>query len=453
MGEFVRFASIATSLAVALLCVTVRGAKTDSASVPLFRLDLTLADVPANSGSSAYWPTMAQSKSLALSFSEATGVCMQLATQGIRSPLARLGAVTGLELGRIFLDNYLPFGVTWMHEEFHRAVLSNREISSYDGIYDFNPDITQLNVYHVSDEALKNLKAEHPEELVRCEAAGYEAQVDLAEALLQDGMMHGSPFIEPSALYSLFSMSFYMWFNTTSEADEETREFNAKETTIDQRDIVGWDFSAWTYDLHRPDEPYAARGVHPGGVGINRYILWSQLTSAEQSYLRLQAALSLANFVRPQLYGAAPWHAGLFGEDVEFTAGLRHYLTPFGYEIGAITVMRKQDAGLVASVNVYGNGHLALPGIDCTLLNLPLGGPASFLSWSPRLALWLQPKGQRLDSEAAQAGMLASERLDVWLSSASSAYAEIEAKSGGWVAGTVSLGPALALRVGSVLAF
>lgn len=453
MGEFVRSVFVAASIAAAFLCVTARGAKTDSAAVPLFRLDLVLADVPANSGSSAYWPTMDQSKSLALSFSEATGVCMQLATVGIRSPVARLGAITGLELGRIFLDNYLPFGITWMHEEFHRAVLSNRGIFSYDGIYDFNPDITQLNVYHVSDEALENLKAEHPEELVRCEAAGYEAQVDLAEALLQDGMMHGAPFIEPSALYSLFSMSFYLWFNTTSEADEETREFNAKETTVDQRDVVGWDFSAWAYDLHRPEEPYAARGVHPGGLGINRYILWSQLTPAEQSYLRLQAALSLVNFARPQLYGVAPWRAGLLGEHVEFTAGLRHYLTPFGCEVGVITEMRAGNAGLVASANAFCNGRIALPGIDCTFLDLPLGGPASLLSWSPRLALWLQPKGQRFDSEAAQAGVLTSQRLDVRLSSASSAYAEIEAKSGGWVAGTVSLGPALALRVGSVLAF
>ena len=55
-----------------------------------------------------------------------------------------------------------------MHEEYHRAVLSGRGISSYDGVYDFNLDATAVSVYHVSDEALENLKAGNiPEELVR----------------------------------------------------------------------------------------------------------------------------------------------------------------------------------------------------------------------------------------------------------------------------------------------
>lgn len=446
-------ATAAVWCAVVLSAATVGAAQTDSVADGMFRLDLALADMPANAGRGAYWPAMSQTRSITASFCELMNSSILLGTSGIRNPFVQTGATLGLEACALLLNVYVPFGVTWMHEEYHRAVLSGRGISSYDGVYDFNLDATAVSVYHVSDEALENLKAEHPEELVRCEEAGYEAQVDLTDALLRDGMMHGARLVEPSALYSLFSISFYIWFNTTSYADEETREFNAKETTIDQRDIVGWDFSAWTYDLHRPNEPYAARGIHPSGTGINRYILWSQLTSSEQSYLRLQAALSLVNFIRPQLYGVKPWQCAFGGGQCALTGGLTHYLTPFGYMIGAYGMARAPGAGIVAGVNMYANGRLALPGINVSLVDVPVVFASPGLFWSPRLSLWLQPSDQRFYDNAAAAGGLMSQRLDIRLSRFASLYTELEAKTKGWAAGTVDMGAALSLRAGTVFVF
>ncbi len=427
-------------------------ARPDSSAAPLFRLDLTLVDFPANAGPGAYWPTMAQTKSSTLAFCELSNSCVALAVSRIRNPFAQASATLGLEACALLVNAYLPFGVTWMHEEYHRAVLSNRGISSYDGVYDFNIDVTAISVSHVTDEALEQLKASHPEDLVRCEEAGYEGQIDLADGLLQDALMHGSRLVEPMALYALFSNSFYIWYNTSAEADEEIAEFNQRETTVAQRDIVGWDFSSWTYDLHRPSEAYAARGIHPGGVGINRYITWSQLSPSEQAYLRLQAALSLLNFARPQLYFAKPWRCGVFGEQADVTAGLRHCLTPFGFEAGAYAMARMRF-GAVASVNVYANNNLALPGIDVSLLEIPLGSAASALLWSPRLSLWLQPRDERFDSRTAEPGLLTTQRLDVKLTGFTSAYAELEAKSGGWSAGTAELGGALLVRAGGTITF
>lgn len=425
----------------------------DTVRVFPLRLDLTLIDMPANTGAGSYWPTMAQNRSLTAAFSELTSAGVYKAAAGIRNPLTQATATLGLEACALAVYTYLPFGVTWMHEEYHRAVLSSRGISSHDGLYNFNIDLTSISVYNVTDEALEQLKAEHPEDLVRCEEAGYESQVDLANTFLKDEMFHGARLIEPMAWYSLFSNSFYLWYNTSKYADEETAEFNKQETTVAQRDVVGWDYSAWVYDLTAPDAPYSARGIHPSGVGINRYVSWSQLTLKEQDYLRLQAALSLMNFIRPQLYFVNPWRCSLYGQLTDIYAGLQHYLTPFGFAAGAFAMARAQQAGMIANVNVYANSRLALPGIDVSFLDIPLPTVAPGLTWSPRISLWLQPTHQRYDSPTAQPGMLLSQRLDVNLSRNTGAFAELAAKTEGWSAGTVELGPAVSIRAGAIVRF
>jgi hypothetical protein len=425
----------------------------DTVHAPFLRLDLMLPDMPANAGPGASWPTMAQNRSLTSSFCELTSAGVYKAAAGIRNPLAQAGVALGLEACALAAYTYLPFGVTWMHEEYHRAVLSSRGISSYDGLYNFSIDLTSISVSNVSDQALEQLKAQHPADLVRCEEAGYEAQVDLTNTLLKDEMFRGARLIEPMAWYSLFSNSFYLWFNTSGEADEEIAEFNKQETTVAQRDIVGWDFSSWVYDLNKPDQPYDARGIHPSGVGINRYIGWSQLTSQEKSYLRLQAGLSLLNFVRPQLYFANPWRCSLCGQQTDIYAGLQHYLTSFGFAAEAFAIAREQQAGLIATVNIYANSRLTLPGIDVSLLGIPLSFVEPGLTWSPRISLWLQPTAQRYDSPTAQPGMLLSQRLDVTLSRNTGAFTELEAKTNGWSAGTVELGPAVSIRAGATVRF
>jgi|WetSurMetagenome_2_1015567.scaffolds.fasta_scaffold00148_11 hypothetical protein len=445
------------SLWIAACCLALSTAsaaeQSDSAVGPLFRVDFALADVPANGGASAYWPSMAQSRSLATSLCESGNYLVSIATSGVRNPFARAGLQLGLEACELLVLAYVPGGSTWMHEEYHRAVLSRRGIPSYDGVYDFNLDATAVSVYRVSDESLAMLKAEHPEDLVRCEAAGYEGEVDLAGALLRDGMLRGARLYEPMALYALLSNSFYIWYNTSNESDGEIAEFNERETDPLKRDIVGWDFSAWTYDLHRPNEPYAARGSHPSGTGTNRYITWAQLTSSEQGYLRLQAALSLVNFVRPQLYGVKPLCLGVGGRRSEYTAGFVHYLTPFGFMLGGYGMARTPGCGIAVGINVYANGKTALPGIDVSLYDVPVSFASKGLFWSPRMSMWLQPDGQSFYGNAAAAGALISQRLDMKLRKGAGMYTEIEAKTKGWVAGTVDLGAALSLRAGAVAEF
>ena len=396
---------------------------------------------------------MAQSRSVSVSLTETGCYGIDAAVQKISSPILRSSAAAGLEAVLLFASTYLPLGNTWLHEEYHRAVLSSRGIPSYDGIWDFNPDIDNISVYNVADEALIDLKAHHSEDLVRLEAAGYEGQVDIAHTFLLDRLLRGAQLVEYPAFYTLFANTAYLYLCTTKLADDETNEFNRKETTIDVRDFDGWDYTSWSYDLHRPDEPYMARGIHPSGVGINRYILWTDLTPDEQAYVRLQIKLSLLNFVRPQLFGVHPVNVSLCGTTMSMTAGVEHYLTPFGYEIALYLDAVRLVSGISAALALFHNDRLVLPQIDVRMLDLPLSFSHLALSWSPRLMLWLQPQGQRFESTKASPGFMTSQRLGIMINRFIGTYAEVEFKTSGWVAGIESIEPAINFRTGSILKF
>jgi hypothetical protein len=72
----------------------------------------------------------------------------------------------------VALAFYVPPGEAWLHEEWHRAVLSHCGIASYNDTYKFRLFGGVVNVSHVRDEDLERLKREHPAEFVRLAAAG-----------------------------------------------------------------------------------------------------------------------------------------------------------------------------------------------------------------------------------------------------------------------------------------
>ena len=109
-----------------------------------------------------------------------------------------------------------------------------------------------------------------------------------------------------------------------------TDEMNADERTVKVRDFVGHDFTSWVYDLHRPDEPYAARGAHPSGVGYDRYRGPDDLTAGEKRYLDHMGRLQLLNFLDPNLVG---WR----GVGVSASGARRTVLAGFTSPISAAT--------------------------------------------------------------------------------------------------------------------
>jgi hypothetical protein len=413
------------------------------------RLELPAADLPFNAAHGGRLPSMAQSLWI-------TADAYELLHGGLRFALDPYGA-TGwnrffavMLLGAAdFLTEALPPMLAWQHEEWHRAVMSNRGIDSYDDVYKLRPFAEIINVSHVTDEDLIRLKREHPAEQARMQTAGIEGNYQLLRTLEELSFFEDSRaphFILMPLL--LVTNSAYMFTCASHEADTITADANREEgADVPRRDFTGLDCNGWVYDLHRPDEPYEARGVHPSGVGIDRYRTWSGLSSAEQHYLRTQAWLSLLNGLDPQVFGWRAFaHRRADGSLLAWNAALRHLPTSFGYQIRGDLYLRWGEHKLAAALQANVNGERALPGVEASIVRERLTGRAP-LALSLRLAAWLQPEAQRFDARAATPGSLATLRL-LWDSTRVQPFVELEGKTAGWVAGNVYLDANLSARVG-----
>ena len=237
------------------------------------------------------------------------------------------------------------------------------------------------------------------------------------------------------------------WDIVNRETDSFTAMYGAD---VASRDFTGHDFTAWAYDLHRPDEPYAARGVHPSGVGIDRYIKPEDLTSDELTYLKRQGRLQLLNLVDPFLLNLRGFMVTnpLNKRPMRFNARAGHLLTPFGDTIDANVFLEQDDVRLFVVLHAYANGRRRLPEINAELVDYPVLFLGQRLLISPRAAVWLQPDHQRFDSDAAKPGGLIALRVHRRGSGRLSGYVDVEAKSAGWVAGRVYLRRNVSVRVG-----
>ncbi len=320
----------------------------------------------------------------------------------------------------------LPFTDAWVHEEWHRAVLGRRGINSFDDVYRFR--VTEaIAVSHVRDEDLVRLKQDHPADQVRLQDAGIEGEAALVKRLEKDRFFNGSrAWHLPLYWFIKLGSQAYVGSGSSSDTNAETDRMNAEDgANVKKRDFTGHDFVGWMYDLSRPDEPYAARGIHPSGVGINRYRKPADLTPDELRFLHRQGQLQYVNLLDPNLIGIDAFH------DVNVTAA--HVLTSFGYTIDANVFLRgKRNMFIV--VHDYTNRERHFPGADIQLL----GKAMTF-----RAAVWLQPEHQRFRDTHAMPGGLAGARID-----RGRTFAEVEAKTRGWVEGNESLEPSVALRFG-----
>jgi hypothetical protein len=436
----------AAALAAALAVAGVAHELGAQERAPELRVDLPLLDAPYNTAHGLRGPSMSQSLAISEGFYEAAHSAIQRAWGERRV----MSAVT-ITLFDVF-GGLLPGGDAWVHEEFHRAVMGNRGVGSFNDVYRLNLTATTVAVSHVKDEDLVRLKGSHPAEQVRLGAAGIEAENLLVGRLEQNRFFEGSrannvPFYWLTKLNSYF----YVASGATAEADTLTDEMNASDgADVSIRDFTGHDFTAWVYDLHRPTEPYASRGVHPSGVGIDRYIRATDLTIEERHFLEREGRLQLINFLDPNLLGLSgvsvrsPWN----GEPLLIGASASHYLTSFGHTID-LNLFVKQDAmKLRVGLHRYSNGARSFPGAEAEVRDLPVDVAGLALELSPRVSVWLQPDGQSFRSSSARPGALAALRIRRPTPARIGTFLELEAKSEGWVAGNVNLWSGVSGRIG-----
>lgn len=405
-------------------------------------LDVPLVESPYNIGAGA-WPSMRQSLGLTSSAYEVLHAVVGRRFDPFVGGWRGFGHIM-IFVGIDVLAAYLPLGDAWLHEEYHRAVLGRRGIDSFNDVYRLEIGGSVIRVSHVKDEDLVALKRDHPEDMVRLPAAGIEGETQLIQTLGRNAFfLDARNFHTVLALTTLLNVHAYVSSGPEEENDEMTDEMNEEEDSVEERDFVGHDFASWVYDLFRPDEPYEARGVHPSGVGLNRYRRASDLSARERDYLAWMGRLSWLNLIDPFVFGIPR----LEGPGFAWTASTKHFLTSFGFAVDANALYRQGDLSLAATVSHYRNASLATPGLSLELVRWPLAPLLGVEALSFRAAGWLQPKRQRFDDDEAKAGGLGAVRAHVPLSRGE-AWVELESKGAGWVAGNPYLEPVTVGRLG-----
>jgi hypothetical protein len=331
------------------------------------RLDVPALDVRANAVL-GYWPSMRQSMAVTKDAYYVLHGAIMAIPYPDSLPSLLVGAIdyTLITFADYFSTAFPPFH-GWHHEEWHRAVLSRRGIGSYNDVYDIPLSQSAIAVSHLKDEDLIWLKRMHPADQVRLSSAGIEADFERQIELDKDRFFHGTRagtvFLE---WLSTFNAILYMQTAAGNDSIQETLDLMDQEgESMEARDFTGLDPDGWVYDLFRPGEPYEARGVHPTGVGIDRYRTVADLTRRERRYLAAVADLSWLNLVNPNLFGFYQFQAGrVLGAPFRFNASLHSVMAPFGYTVGLNLFAKAGRYKLFGGLQSYMSESLVLPGLS-----------------------------------------------------------------------------------------
>jgi hypothetical protein len=378
------------------------------------RIRLNVLDtVSAASGSRFHVLTMNQSLGLTAAWFEGMHLAAGRLSETI--PASAPGAREAMAWGTIFaidgLSNLIPGGLGWMHEEWHRAVLGRWGIGSRNGVYDFEGGGV-VPVYGLLDDELAALKRRSPADLVRLHLAGDESFDALSQRWMEDTLRFGgvrrrwgpvrfsTRRLVGTHGWMLLLHNLYLAASASGGFDEEVETISAGERSERERDFAGPDFTAWVYDLHRPSEPYEFRGIHPTGVGIDRYRTTADLSGRERRWLSLQSRLAWLNVVDPQLFQIA-WFEDRVGR--RWTGRLRHQLLPWGHQLSARVLVDQPDPswGAAAGLQLGRNGVRSFAGASGTMWWRPMGS----MSWELRadVSAWQQPEDLRFDDNGSAA--------------------------------------------------
>jgi len=327
---------------------------------------------------------------------------------------------------------YFPFGDSWLHEEFHRSILTYHKIQSYNQVYNFPIFSELISVNNVRDSDLIRFKAESPYDFVRLHEAGIEGEYLLINRLNQFSFFYNQPYpyFISNILITLNTIS-YVWLCHTEKAEEITNELNQNEKTILERDFTGLDFTAWVYDLFRPYESYVQRGVHPSGIGINRYIKPSNLNNEEINYLKTQGYMQILNIISPFTIGINKINIG----SLKYNFAFRYYLSSFGTDIAFYNYFKVNKLNLIIAPHFYKNYNKLFTGFELEVFDLTFFSNKVLLN--SNFQLFSQPKDLYFFANTKFLGYSIKANLNVEIYKNLYLQLGLINKSRGWVAGIV----------------
>jgi hypothetical protein len=373
----------------------------------------------------------------------------------------------------------LPLNLTWLHEEWHRAVMGNKRISSSNNLYETGEILDTTNVSDVKDSELIRLKKDYPRDMIRLSSAGMESQTQLNLLLRKDTFFNGTNQYSdiPTLWINAFDNINYLQTCSNKIVDSLTWQANLTERDPNRRDFVGFDCTAWVYDLYRPNEPYTNRGVHIYGNGVDRYIKYSNdkdlftselnkivygsekhqsdLTDKEQDYLKKQYNLSYINFINPALLGFTRFNGKnpFNGRDFYWNFGMSHFLTPFGYSIDSQFFLKQDNIYLLIIYHSNINNLKKFPGLEVELIRYPLTLLQKNLFFNIGIHIWQQPLLLQFFTEDKENGGSLKSTIAFPIHNNLEFYVSTLIKSRGFMVGNIYLERAYELRLGLNLVF
>jgi hypothetical protein len=339
------------------------------------------------------------------------------------------------------LSMYLPGGEGWLHEEWHRAVMGQYGINSRNDIYNLKIGATMTAVSHVADADLAWLKNNHPADMVRLSESGIEGEYTLMQNSREDFFFSGMDTKFERFNWFIFTLnsSLYLYICTNRIGEKITKDMNTREHNVRDRDFTGLDFTAWVYDLFRPDEPYALRGVHPLGNSYDRYIKPSDLTEEEKRFLKKQVYFSLINFISPQMLGRDEYKSTIGSSPtvVRWNFALMHYLTSFGTSTELRLFTSFSGYNWTSAFRLYRNETLYLPGIELNIVRYKVKSLPLLIDAG--VTFWQQPKDQMFHEKNSKLGNSLKLKVAYPINKRYEFYVTAMEKSKGWQAGAVSL--------------
>ena len=448
-----------------LLCPSLFSQQSDSIVTPKLKLDLILFDLPyqldaaktvgegnINFGSFLRGyanPSMQQSLAL-------TGSLYSAAHFGLDNTFKKDGRYKKKSSKFFHLSSllftdivliYSPLGDGWLHEEYHRAAMTRFQVNSFNEMNTFPIGAEVVSVSRIRDEDLIRFKLESPHDFIRMHVAGIEGQYLLIDKLQKENFFYNSN-LSHHYLYVLSTSNSIAYLNGSTKpsfADPLTDRLTKQQTDISSRDFTGIDFTAWVYDLFNPDEPYESRGIHPSGIGIDRYIKTTDLSSDAKDYLKKQSILSWLNCVSPMVLG---FNSISWNHNYRFNFALRHFLTSFGSDITFNVFLKGNQKNLIFRFHHASNYKKSFPSVEAELYEFPAILANNRFLIGLRMITGVQPKYQSFTTNKSAFLGLAECKFDWLTKGLISPFAQLSFKTKGWVAGNEFLDSNTSFRLG-----
>lgn len=352
-----------------------------------------------------------------------------------------------LSVSSIFVLGGFPLGGGWLHEEYHRAMLATNRVASKNPFDDYHLDITDGSVKNIYDNALRNFKKNDPYGFNRMLIAGAEGELLSARRMQENNFFNNANL--PAELVSFFYInSAATYFSSNySNIDSTSIQANRTESNMLIRDFTGHDFSGWIWHLFKPDIPYDSLGIHPSGVGINRYITSDRLTQQEKYYYEKTKSLAVLNFISPMIFGFRKIRLkeGTYGN-----FAIQYQPTSFGVDLEFRFYLMNKYNKYCFSLHNYRNYNNNFYSAELNWVDFSFKKLEKF-SFTSRIMVGTQPKNQEFFTNRSRFFGVLSVSTIYRINNHLGAYWQLQAKSDGWVAGDEYLKSMIRLRAGMSL--